>query len=52
MPLSACNDRSATSVERAAFVHTEIVQPQDGDKLAAYQVAFIKPAAIPASATC
>ncbi len=30
MPLSACNDRAATSVERAAFVHTEIVQPQDG----------------------
>jgi RND family efflux transporter MFP subunit len=30
MPLSACNDRSATSVEHAAFVHTEIVQPQDG----------------------
>jgi RND family efflux transporter MFP subunit len=30
MPLTACNDRSATTVERAAFVHTEIVQPQDG----------------------
>src|ERR1700731_4729122 len=30
MPLSACNDRAATPVERAAFVHTEIVQPQDG----------------------
>src|SRR6478735_5022932 len=29
-PLSACNDRTATTVERAAFVHTEIVQPQDG----------------------
>jgi RND family efflux transporter MFP subunit len=30
MALSACNDRSATSVEHAAFVHTEIVQPRDG----------------------
>jgi membrane fusion protein, multidrug efflux system len=30
MPLSACNDRAVTPVERAAFVHTEIVQPQDG----------------------
>jgi RND family efflux transporter MFP subunit len=30
MPLSACNDRSATSVEPAAFVHTETVQPRDG----------------------
>jgi membrane fusion protein, multidrug efflux system len=29
-PLSACNDRAVTIVERAAFVHTEIVQPQDG----------------------
>ena len=30
-PLGACNDRSAASVERAAFVHTELVQPQDGE---------------------
>ena len=29
-PLGACNDRAATTVERAAFVHTEIVQPRDG----------------------
>ena len=29
-PLSACNDRSAASVERAALVHTELVQPRDG----------------------
>ena len=29
-PLSACNDRAVTTAERAAFVHTEIVQPQDG----------------------
>ena len=29
-PLSACNDRAVTTVERAAFVHTEIVRPQDG----------------------
>src|ERR1700757_5294283 len=29
-PLSACNDRAATAVERAAFVRTAIVQPQDG----------------------
>jgi RND family efflux transporter MFP subunit len=29
-PLSACNDRAVTAVERAAFVRTEIVQPQDG----------------------
>src|SRR5246127_2844927 len=29
-PLSACNDRAVTTVERAAFVHTEIVQPHDG----------------------
>jgi membrane fusion protein, multidrug efflux system len=28
-PLGACNDRAATAVECAAFVHTEIVQPQD-----------------------
>ncbi len=28
--LSACNDRSAASVERAALVHTELVQPRDG----------------------
>ena len=27
-PLGACNDRSATPVERAAVVHTELVQPQ------------------------
>ena len=29
-PLSACNDRAVTTVERAAFVYTEIVQPLDG----------------------
>jgi membrane fusion protein, multidrug efflux system len=29
-PLGACNDRAVTTIERAAFVHTEIVQPQDG----------------------
>jgi membrane fusion protein, multidrug efflux system len=29
-PLGACNDRSAASVERAALVHTELVQPRDG----------------------
>src|SRR6202158_5728434 len=29
-PLSACNDRAVATVERAAFVHTEIVQPRDG----------------------
>src|SRR5580700_6398111 len=29
-PLGACNDRAATAVERAAFVHTELVQPRDG----------------------
>ena len=29
-PLGACNDHSATPVERAAFVRTELVQPQDG----------------------
>jgi membrane fusion protein, multidrug efflux system len=28
--LGACNDRSAAPVERAAVVHTELVQPQDG----------------------
>ena len=28
-PLSACNDRSATSIKRAAFVRTEIVRPHD-----------------------
>jgi RND family efflux transporter MFP subunit len=31
-PLGACNDHTITSVERAAFVHTEIVQPQDGQR--------------------
>src|ERR1700751_766294 len=30
MPLIACNDRTETSTERPAFVHTEIVQPRDG----------------------
>ena len=29
-PLGACNDHSTNPVERAAFVRTEIVQPQDG----------------------
>jgi RND family efflux transporter MFP subunit len=29
-PLGACNDPAATTAERAALVHTEIVQPQDG----------------------
>jgi len=29
-PLGACNDRSAAPVERAAVVHTELVQPRDG----------------------
>jgi RND family efflux transporter MFP subunit len=29
-PLGACNDPAATTAERAAVVHTEIVQPQDG----------------------
>jgi membrane fusion protein, multidrug efflux system len=29
-PLSACNDRSTASVERAAFVRTEVVEPRDG----------------------
>jgi RND family efflux transporter MFP subunit len=29
-PLSACNDRSTTPVEHAAFVRTEVVQPRDG----------------------
>ena len=28
-PLGACNDRAVPTVERAAFVHTEVVQPQD-----------------------
>ena len=28
--LGACNDRSAAPVERAALVHTELVQPRDG----------------------
>jgi membrane fusion protein, multidrug efflux system len=30
MPLSACNDRTTAPVERAALVHTELVQPRDG----------------------
>ena len=30
MPLSACNDHSTFSAERAAFVRTEIVEPRDG----------------------
>lgn len=29
-PLAACSDSAATAVERAAFVHTEVVQPRDG----------------------
>ncbi|WP_291693325.1 efflux RND transporter periplasmic adaptor subunit, partial [Bradyrhizobium sp.] len=29
-PLAACNDHAASSLERAALVHTEIVQPRDG----------------------
>src|ERR1700758_1926340 len=29
-PLAACNDRAASTLERAAFVHTEVVQPRDG----------------------
>ena len=29
-PLGACNDPSAAPVERAALVHTELVQPRDG----------------------
>ena len=29
-PLGACNDRAVTIIERPAFVHTEIVQPRDG----------------------
>jgi membrane fusion protein, multidrug efflux system len=29
-PLGACNDGAATTVERAALVHTEVVQPRDG----------------------
>src|SRR5512135_149783 len=28
-PFSACNDRSASSIKRAVFVRTEIVQPRD-----------------------
>ncbi|HZC98337.1 MAG TPA: efflux RND transporter periplasmic adaptor subunit, partial [Bradyrhizobium sp.] len=28
-PLGACNDRAATTVERTAFVRTEVVQPRD-----------------------
>ncbi len=28
--LSACNDRTAAPAERAALVHTELVQPRDG----------------------
>jgi len=29
-PLAACNERAAITAERAAFVHTEVVRPQDG----------------------
>ena len=29
-PLGACNEHVASPLERAAFVHTEIVQPRDG----------------------
>ena len=29
-PLAACNDRSAAPVERPTLVHTELVQPRDG----------------------
>jgi RND family efflux transporter MFP subunit len=29
-PLGACNDRFAAPVERAALVHTEVVQPREG----------------------
>jgi RND family efflux transporter MFP subunit len=29
-PLAACNDHTASPLERAAFVHTEVVQPRDG----------------------
>src|SRR6201988_2490844 len=29
-PLAACNDRAASTLDRAAFVHTEVVQPRDG----------------------
>ena len=29
-PLGACNDHSAAPVERAAVVHTELVEPRDG----------------------
>ncbi|MBV8696572.1 MAG: efflux RND transporter periplasmic adaptor subunit, partial [Bradyrhizobium sp.] len=28
-PLAACNDHAASLLERAAFVHTEVVQPRD-----------------------
>ena len=31
-PLAACNARAATTVERAASVRTEVVQPQDGQR--------------------
>jgi len=31
-PLAACNERAATTVERAASVRTEVVQPQDGQR--------------------
>ena len=30
MPLGACNDHSSAPVERAALVHTELVQPRSG----------------------
>jgi RND family efflux transporter MFP subunit len=30
VPLAACNDRAPTTLERAAFVHTETVEPRDG----------------------
>ena len=29
-PLAACNDHTAGPVERAALVHTELIQPRDG----------------------
>lgn len=29
IPLSACNDHKPASIERGAFVHTELVQPHD-----------------------
>ena len=32
-PLGACNDRVAAPVERAAVVHTELVQPRDGQSV-------------------